>query len=123
METDPRAAAIPPDAAFVWLRVGRLIARFGGLDAFRFGPGLRSVTELAAWFRLSVTELSATLERLVQLGALVALEGEGYAFPDWVGLASPRAVAARENGRKHRPQARPEAPEPPVPGQRRLPLM
>ena len=123
METDPRAAAIPPDAAFVWLRLGRLIAHFGGLDAFRFGPGLRSVTELAAWLRLSVTELETTIETLVRMGALIALEGEGYAFPDWTGIASRKAVTARENGRKHRPQAKSEAPESPVPGQRRLPLM
>jgi hypothetical protein len=123
MENDPRAAAIPPDAAFVWLRLGRLIARFGGLDTFRFGPGLRSVTDLAAWFRLSVTEVETTIETLVRMGALIALEGEGYAFPDWVGLASRKALTARENGRKHRPQAKSEAPESLVPGQRRLPLM
>ena len=64
------------------VRLGRLIAQFGGLDAFRFGPGLRSVTELANWFRLSVTELEAALETLVQMGALIALEGKGYAFPE-----------------------------------------
>jgi hypothetical protein len=123
METDPRAAAIPPDAAFVWLRLGRLIAHFNGLDTFRFGPGIRSVTELADWFRLSVTELETTIEILVRMGALIALEGEGYAFPDWTGIASRKAITARENGQKHRPRTRSEALESPVPGQRRLPLM
>ena len=57
------------------------------------------------------------------MGALIALEGEGYAFPDWTGIASRKAVTARENGRKHRTQAKAEVLEPPVPGQRRLPLM
>jgi hypothetical protein len=123
METDPRAAAIPPDAAFVWLRLGRLIAHFGGLNAFRFGPGLRSVAELAAWFRISVTELETTIETLVRMGALITLDGEGYAFPDWTGIASRKAITARENGQKHRPRAKAEVPEPPVPGQRRLPLV
>jgi len=122
IETEPRAAVIPPLAALVWLRLGRLIARFGGLDVFQFGPAIPSVTELAAWLRLSVTDLASALETLVGVGALIEL-GDGYAYPDWTGLASRKAVTARENGRKHRPQGKPQEQEPPVPEQRRLPLM
>jgi hypothetical protein len=99
IERDPRAAALPPAAAMLWIRLARLMAQFGEPAAFHWSVTLRSVSDLAVWFRVSVTETETQIRNLLETGALLEL-ADGFALPDWTGIDSQKARSARENGRK-----------------------
>src|SRR5689334_19892715 len=109
------------------MKMGRLIESQDGVDTFQFDAVIPSLTDLAIRMHLPEPQFVCLLTLLFVWGALENLDG-GFAFPDWVGLASVKAVTARANGRQHRakpklPDPEPPSPEPRVPGQRRLPLM
>lgn len=96
IRTDPRAAGMSDSekTALLWLAAP---IEKGGHE-FNFRPGIADPAELGCWLGLG-TEFARTLKALFDRGILVEQPG-GFRFAGWLGFTTPRAIAARANGRR-----------------------